>query len=400
MIHPGATDIPNNGIDEDCSGADSVDGSLLDNDGDGFTSAQGDCDDTNKMIHPGATDIPNNGIDEDCSGSDAIVATATHEGQVKDYATGKVLADVKVSIGESITTTDSDGFYALSDITENEKVVVNFEKKGYFLGSTQIQVKSLSGDNTATSNYLEYAIDAYDFRPSYDSNIVASNGYISIDASVYADTKGTPYHGTIDADIEILDIMTDEGKALFPGSFEGKNSDGDMVRFDSYGLISFKISDTGGNALIFTDDATATLTFDAIASLNEQIIPLWHYDYGQGLWIEEGYAERQADGTYQGEVSHPGTWSLSKPIEEDPGIFRGRIVYENGTPAKDVRICALGANWVSSDLSTDEDGIFEIEVNPGNSFQLKAYNYKDKYGAKYNGTVPAIASGETVEVEM
>jgi hypothetical protein len=40
-----------------------------DRDGDGY-SPPADCDDTNSTVHPGATEIPGNGIDDDCSGGD------------------------------------------------------------------------------------------------------------------------------------------------------------------------------------------------------------------------------------------------------------------------------------------------------------------------------------------
>ncbi len=60
-----------------------------DHDGDGWSSADGDCNDCNKYINPGAYDVPGNGIDEDCSGKaddeptgcdSALTSVATTDG--------------------------------------------------------------------------------------------------------------------------------------------------------------------------------------------------------------------------------------------------------------------------------------------------------------------------------
>ena len=68
-INPGAIDICGDGIDQDCTGSDSVCDPLdPDSDGDGYTESQGDCNDGNAAIHPGAIDICGDGIDQDCSG--------------------------------------------------------------------------------------------------------------------------------------------------------------------------------------------------------------------------------------------------------------------------------------------------------------------------------------------
>ncbi len=80
-IHPGAVEIPYDGIDQNCDGAD-----LTDVDGDGYDgpstgpNAGPDCDDNNNQIHPGAFDIPGNGIDEDCDGSDAVPVPGDSDG--------------------------------------------------------------------------------------------------------------------------------------------------------------------------------------------------------------------------------------------------------------------------------------------------------------------------------
>ncbi len=64
-INPGATEIPYDGIDQDCSGLDAID-----LDGDGYDGLTVDCNDENAAINPGETDIPYDNIDQDCSGAD------------------------------------------------------------------------------------------------------------------------------------------------------------------------------------------------------------------------------------------------------------------------------------------------------------------------------------------
>jgi hypothetical protein len=61
-IHPGAADIPEDGVDEDCSGGDAVN---LDRDRDGFAIPV-DCNDNNAKIHPGAVEVRGNNVDENC----------------------------------------------------------------------------------------------------------------------------------------------------------------------------------------------------------------------------------------------------------------------------------------------------------------------------------------------
>lgn len=66
---------------------------LTDRDGDGFSArfGGGDCDDHSPDVHPGAEDIPGNGIDENCEGGDAVVE-AEPAAEPPDGSDGKVPA--------------------------------------------------------------------------------------------------------------------------------------------------------------------------------------------------------------------------------------------------------------------------------------------------------------------
>ena len=62
-VHPGALEIPNNEVDENCDGT-----LAYDRDGDSYLAppSGGDCNDTDPATHPGATEILSDGIDQNC----------------------------------------------------------------------------------------------------------------------------------------------------------------------------------------------------------------------------------------------------------------------------------------------------------------------------------------------
>jgi hypothetical protein len=63
-VRPGLTDVPDNGIDEDCSGVDAI---SADRDRDGTPRPQ-DCNDADAAVRPGAAETIGNEVDENCDG--------------------------------------------------------------------------------------------------------------------------------------------------------------------------------------------------------------------------------------------------------------------------------------------------------------------------------------------
>ncbi len=61
-----------------------------DHDGDGYTPAEGDCDDANAAVGPGAVELPENGIDDDCDGQ--IDNLASCDGATLGMKTADALA--------------------------------------------------------------------------------------------------------------------------------------------------------------------------------------------------------------------------------------------------------------------------------------------------------------------
>ena len=71
LVNPGRTEVVGDQLDNDCDGVVDDGTDTADNDGDGVSIADGDCNDrlySGEDVYPGATENPQNGMDDDCDG--------------------------------------------------------------------------------------------------------------------------------------------------------------------------------------------------------------------------------------------------------------------------------------------------------------------------------------------
>jgi len=123
---PGNPEICNDGIDNDCNGlTDNADPSCqftpppscTDVDQDGFSAEGGacgtpDCNDFDANVYPGATEICNDGIDQDCSGADRTKGKICQDGTSTG---GKTPSEGKGKTCKDGLDNDKDGLVDCAD---------------------------------------------------------------------------------------------------------------------------------------------------------------------------------------------------------------------------------------------------------------------------------------------
>ena len=208
--------------------------SIVDSDNDGYSDDY-DCVDDDDTIYPGATEIPDNGIDEDCDGADLQTWYLDSDGDGFGDSSNSILANTQPTdyVSNNTDCDDSD-----EDEFPGQTWYEDVDADGYGSGATQTACERpinyyLASELTATSGDCNDTVGAINPAATEVCDGVDNNCVGGIDEGVqttyYADTDGDGYGDSSDsiqacsapADyVENNDDCDDTNEDINPGIIE------------------------------------------------------------------------------------------------------------------------------------------------------------------------------------
>ena len=274
---------------------------------------------------------------------------------------GTALSDVMIRAGSQTTTSNSQGYFVISDLAATERVVVEFEKNGY---ASTYAIAQVRGGATSDVVAVLKAVDTSTEIDAAAGGIVSGGANCSVDleGGSLVDDTGFGFGGTATVGLTTFNPTVFAEQQATPGVFLGRTVNDVELPLSSFSVVDVTIDSPNGE-LDLGDGRTATIVMPIASSLlvtAPQTIALWYFDPSAGLWREDGHATRVGD-AYEGSVGHFTTWMAADGMGESYHVT-GRVVGVTGDPVLGARVTVTGANFQHSLPSTPEDGTFDIET--------------------------------------
>lgn len=241
--------------------------------------------------------------------------TAIIQGNVLDE-TGQPATGVAIQVGNKTATTDSKGYFRITEATLDKKAsLVTAIKPGYFKAYRTFS--ATSGTNQVVIKLIKKALTGSVSAASGGEVALSNGSKIALPANgIVTASNNNAYTGTVNVYASYIDPTSTDINQIVPGSFLANNKDGKRVLLASYGMVAVELESSSGEKLQIGPGVVATLT-TAIPSAAQNNAPatiaLWSVDETTGIWKEEGTATKNGS-VYVGEVKHFSFWNCDVPM--------------------------------------------------------------------------------------
>ena len=253
-------------------------------------------------------------------------------------ADGSPLHEARILLGGTEAFTDANGLLYLNDAIVGESAYLTVEKDGFFPASRRfypvkgqaqyLKVIMLSNARIAFFNAKDGAI-----LP------VEDHATIKFPQGGYVLGNGDSYDGIVLISAKSISADDPDLSLKMPGDLVGINNTGQFGALGSLGMLAVEMKTPGGEEVRFDKGVEAIMEMiipPAMADKAPPTIPLWNFDVHDGIWKQEGIAERVGD-RYKGSVSHFSFWNWDVFYESI--FWRSSYVYEDGSPVIQAYVC-------------------------------------------------------------
>jgi PKD repeat protein len=241
---------------------------------------------------------------------------------------GVLIANAKVDIGGLSAKSDAKGIALISNAPVGNNQVVTITKAGYV--SQTVQVAIAQGKTNQLQITLLPVKDKRAIARAEAAQVIASKtlgASVTLPANALVKPNNQVATSAISANLSPFDIKSLDMSAML-GKGRGRDATGKLVNLISAGVFSIDFYDAQNAHLQLAAGKTADIQVDLpYASINGKalsvgtIVPLWHFDTAQGLWIAEGSGTVVASQSssvglaVKATVSHFSTWSWNFVID-------------------------------------------------------------------------------------